>query len=504
MGDQPIVTLRAVSKRFGGVEALKDVSLAIERGTIHALVGENGAGKSTLGKIIGGVYRPDSGQVLVEGRPVAYGSPRDALADGIALISQEVTLVPQRTVMENVFLGIESVRRGFVQEREMRRRYEDLVATSGLYIPPDALVFSLRVAEQKKVEILRAVARNARVIIMDEPTAALSAEETQKLFALVRRLKAAGTTIIYVSHFLQEVLSLADRVTVLRNGQCIRTSPVADETLESLVEAMLGRYVALGFPDKVYPPEEAPVVLSVEGLTREGVFSDITFHVREGEIVGLAGLVGSGRSEIARAIFGADVRTAGIVRVRGRPVNPRSPREAIRAGIAMLPESRKLQGLILKLPVGWNVSLPHLGLVARGPFVRPLVEHHQVEQLLAELDVRPRDPRVEARSLSGGNQQKVLFAKWLFGRPDVLIADEPTAGVDVGAKRAIYRLIHSLAARGMAVVLISSDLGEVLGLAHRVLALRRGRIVGEFTGATAAEDRVMRAIFAADQGGADR
>lgn len=504
MDSQPIVTLRSVSKRFGGVEALKDVSLAIERGTIHALVGENGAGKSTLGKIIGGVYRPDSGQVLIEGRSVAYGSPRDALADGIALISQEVTLVPQRTVIENVFLGIESVRRGFVQEREMRRRYDELVANSGLYIPPDALLFSLRVAEQKKVEILRAVARNARVIIMDEPTAALSAEETEKLFSLVRRLKAAGTTIVYVSHFLQEVLSLADRVTVLRNGQCIRTSSVADETLESLVEAMLGRYVALGFPEKVHPPEEAPVVLSVEGLARDGAFSDISFHVREGEIVGLAGLVGSGRSEIARAIFGADARTAGTVRVRGRPVNPRSPREAIRAGIAMLPESRKLQGLILKLPVGCNVSLPHLGLVARGPFVRPLVERRQVEQLLTELDVRPRDPRVEARSLSGGNQQKVLFAKWLFGRPHVLIADEPTAGVDVGAKRAIYRLIHSLAGSGMAVILISSDLGEVLGLAHRVLALRRGCIVGEFSGPAVTEDRVMRAIFAADQGGADR
>ncbi|MDI6894511.1 MAG: sugar ABC transporter ATP-binding protein [Bacillota bacterium] len=503
MGNQPIAILRSISKRFDGVEALRDVSLAIERGTIHALVGENGAGKSTLGKIMGGVYRPDSGQILVEGRPVAYGSPRDALADGIALISQEVALVSQRTVLDNVFLGIESIRRGFVQNGEMRKRYEQLTTHSGLYIPPDALVSSLRLAEQKKVEILRAVARDARLIIMDEPTAALSAEETQRLFSLIRRLKAIGTTIVYVSHFLEEVLSLADTVTVLRNGQCIRTSPVSQETPESLVESMLGRYVSLGFPEKIYPAARAPVALSVNGLDRNGAFADISFEIRAGEIVGLAGLVGSGRSEVARAIFGADRRTAGTIRVRGKVVNPRSPREAIEAGIALLPESRKLQGLILKLPVGHNVSLPYLRQVAWGPFVRSHIEHRRVGQLLSELDVRPADPRVEARSLSGGNQQKVLFAKWLFGQPYVLIADEPTAGVDVGAKRAIYRLIHSLGREGVAVLLISSDLAEVLGLAHRVLAMRRGRIVGEFSGSELTQDGVMHAIFAADQGGAD-
>lgn len=504
MGNQPIVTLRSVSKRFDGIEALKDVSLAINRGSIHALVGENGAGKSTLGKIIGGVYRCDSGQILVEGRPVAYGSPRDALADGIALISQEVALVPQRTVIENVFLGIESIRWGFMQSAHMRERYEQLTARSGLYIPPDALVSSLRLEDQKKVEVLRAVARDARLIIVDEATAAMSPEEVQRLFSLIRRLRDTGTTIVYVSHFLEEVLSLVDTVTVLRNGQCVKTSPVSQETPETLVEAMLGRYMSLGFPEKVYPARDAPLLLSVEGLGRAGVFTDISFQLRAGEILGLAGLVGSGRSEVARAIFGADVRTAGTIRVRGKTVNPRSPREAIEAGIALLPESRKLQGLILKLPVGHNVSLPHLRQVAHGPFIESHLERARVGQLLKELDVRPVDPRVEARALSGGNQQKVLFAKWLFGRPDVLIADEPTAGVDVGAKRGIYRLIHSLAREGMAVLLISSDLAEVLGLAHRVLAMRSGRIVGEFSGPDLTEGKVMHAMFAADQGGADR
>ncbi|MEW6047628.1 MAG: sugar ABC transporter ATP-binding protein [Bacillota bacterium] len=502
MGDQPAVLLRSVSKRFDGVEALKDVSLAVEQGVVHALVGENGAGKSTLGKIVSGVLRPDGGQIVVRGRTVGFRSPRDALRDGIALISQEVTLVPQLTVVENVFLGIESVRRGFVQPRAMLKRYDELTARSGLYVPPDALVSSLSLADQKKVEILRALARDVQLIVVDEATAAMPLEEAQRLHSLTRRLKATGTTILYVSHYLEEVLSLADIVTVLRNGRCIKTSPVSQETPESLVEAMLGRYVSVGFPDKMYPPSNSPIVLWVEDLTAPRAFTGISFQVRAGEIVGLAGLVGSGRSEVARAIFGAGVRATGTIKVRGRVVNPRSPREAIDAGIALLPENRKAQGLVPRLPVGHNVSLPHLKGVARGPFVEVRREHSKVARLLRELDVRPSDPRAEARTLSGGNQQKVLFAKWLFGRPQVLIADEPTAGVDVGAKRAIYRLIQSLAQEGMAVLLISSDLAEVLGLAHRVLVMRSGRIVGEFFGSDLNEGRVMQAMFTGDRGGA--
>lgn len=503
MQNQTIVTLKAISKVFDGVQALKDVSLSVERGSIHALVGENGAGKSTLGKIISGVYRPDSGQVIVERRPVVYGSPRDALADGIALISQEVALVPQRTVIENVLLGIESNWYGFVREDEMRRRYEELTARSGFHIPPDTVVSSLRIAEQKKVEVLRALARKARLIVMDEPTAALSAEETQKLCALIRGLKAVGTTIIYVSHFLEEVLSLVDTVTVLRNGQLIKTSPVSAETPETLVEAMLGRSISLGFPEKIQPLPNAPVVLSVEGLSRRGVFEDISFRIRAGEIVGLAGLVGSGRSEVARTIFGADRRTAGVIRLCGEMAGIHSPRKAVEAGIALLPESRKLQGLILKHSAGHNVTLPHLRQVALGPLVRAQTEYRQTKALLEQLDVRPPDPRVRVGGLSGGNQQKVLFAKWLFRQPIVFIADEPTAGVDVGAKRGIYQLIHELASEGMAVLLISSDLTEVMGLAHRVLAMRRGRIVSELKGSEMSEDRIMHAIFATEQGGAN-
>ncbi|MGE5541544.1 MAG: ATP-binding cassette domain-containing protein, partial [Bacillota bacterium] len=280
-----------------------------------------------------------------------------------------------------------------------------------------------------------------------------------------------------------------------------KTSPVKEETAGTLVEAMLGKVVSLGFPEKTHPEPGAPVVLSVEGLSREGAFTDVSFEVRKGEIVGLAGLVGSGRSEVARAIFGADRRTAGAVRLQGETARIRSPHEAIDAGVALLPESRKLQGLVMKSTVGLNVTLPHLKRVASGPLIRSRIEYQQTRELLADLDVRPPEPRKVVADLSGGNQQKVLFAKWLFGRPRVLIADEPTAGVDVGAKRAIYHLLHTLAAEGMAVLLISSDLGEVLGMSHRVLAMHRGQIVAEFRDPDMSEERVMHAIFARDEGG---
>lgn len=493
------VELRSVSKRFHGVEALADINLGIEKGTIHALVGENGAGKSTLGKIIAGILAPTEGELLVDGRPVQYTSPRDALADGITMISQELTLVPQRTVLDNVYLGIESHRLGIVDSRRLRRRFEELDAQTGFGLAPETAVAALRVAEQKKVELLRALARNARLLVMDEPTAALSADESRKLLEIVRALKAVGTTVIYVSHFLEEVLELADSVTVLRNGRLIRTSPAADETPESLVTAMLGRSMAMTFPPKEPPRPGAPVVLAVDGLASAGVISDISFSIRAGEIVGLAGLVGSGRSEVARAIFGADRRQSGSIMIDGRPVNVRAPRDAVRAGITLLPESRKLQGLVLGLPVGHNVTLPHLNHVNRVGVMRLALEEQATSKLLRELDVRPPDPRLPVLSLSGGNQQKVLFAKWLFHRPRVLIADEPTHGVDVGAKRAIYRLIKELAAEGMAVLMISSEVEEVLGLAHRVLVMRKGGIVAEFQGASMTEDAVMHAAFATDR-----
>ena len=500
---QPHVEVRGISKRFGGVQALKDIYLSVERGSIHGLVGENGAGKSTLGKVICGALRQDGGELVVDGRPVHFASPRDALTDGITMIQQEIALVPKLSVLENVYLGIESNRVGVMQDRDTRHRFEELITRSDFELPIDAPVSSLSVSDQKKVEILKAVARNARLIVMDEPTAALTDDETAKLIEIVRGLRETGTTIVYVSHFLEEVLSVADTVTVLRNGELIRTSPAQDETPESLVMAMLGRSMSLAFPPKSFPAPDAPVVLSVKDLSLQGGIHDISFDIRAGEIVGLAGLVGSGRTEVARTIFGADRRDTGVIEIHGQPVKIDTPSEAVAAGIALLPESRKDQGLLMKLDVGHNVSLPHLSTVSQGIVVQGRRELRATIDLLEDLDVRPPLPSIRVDSLSGGNQQKVLFAKWLFRHPKLLIADEPTHGVDVGAKRAIYNLITSLAGEGMGVLLISSELEEVLGLAHRVLVMRRGMIVAEFEDypgdrSALSEDAVMRAAFATD------
>jgi len=492
----PHVETRNISKRFDAIEALVDINLTIERGTIHALVGENGAGKSTLGKIISGIIRPDQGELIVNGRVAHYTSPSDALADGITIISQELSLVPKLNVMENVFLGMESRKMGIIQQEVLRQRYAQLIERSGFDIPGNVPVAKMRVADQKKVEILRAIARNAQLIVMDEPTAALSSDETKKLLKIVRWLRATGKTIVYISHYLEEVLSLADVVTVLRNGHLIRTSPASQETPESLVTAMIGRSLNLAFPPKVPMALDAPVVLSVEGLTRNGFIENVSFYVRAGEIVGLAGLVGSGRSEVARAIFGADPIDRGQIRVNGKPVKINSPADAIRTGIVLLPESRKTQGLIMTLGVGQNVTLPHLNTLSKASLISGQREYRETRNLLTGLDVRPPNPAMKVTKLSGGNQQKVLFAKWLFRRPRILIADEPTSGVDVGAKQAIYKLINSLAEQGMGVLLISSEIEEVLGLAHRVYVMRQGRVVAELEGNSLTEEAVMHAVFA--------
>ncbi|MGB2710759.1 MAG: sugar ABC transporter ATP-binding protein [Conexibacter sp.] len=493
------VELRGISKRFGGVHALSDVDLRIAKKSIHALVGENGAGKSTLGKILAGVYRPDAGELLVGGRTVSYRSPRDALVDGITIIAQEPTLVPHRSVLENVFLGVESSAAGVVDDRRTARRFARLVAETGIELPPRRLARSLRVADQQKAEILRAIVRNARLIVMDEPTSALTLDESERLFEVIRRLQELGTTIVYVSHFLPEVLEVADTVTVLRDGRAVRTGPAAEETPQKLVSAMLGRSVELTFPEKEPPAPGAAVVLSVRGLSRPPAVQDVSFEIRAGEIVGLAGLIGSGRSEVARAIFGADRLDDGTFELDGKPFRARSPHDAIRSGVVMLPEDRKTQGLLMLRSILDNVTLPHLEQVSRGGVVNMRAERRSAGDVVKRFDVRARSPKARVNTLSGGNQQKVLFARWLFRSPKVFIADEPTRGVDVGAKLAIYDLIHSLAKQGIAVLLISSEHEEVLGLAHRVLVMRAGRIVAEFDGKTMSEDAVLHAAFAMER-----
>src|SRR5215467_6242197 len=488
------IRLVSIGKRYSGTKALDDVSVEVVGGSVHALVGANGAGKSTLGKIVGGVIRPDGGQLFVDDREVRYTSPREARSDGIATIAQELSPVPHLSVIENVFFGIEPRRFGLVQWRRMRSQYEELVSQWGFELDGNAKVGALRTADKQKVEVLRAVASDARVIVMDEPTSSLTSVETKTLHRMIRTLREGGRTIVYVSHFLDEVLELADTVSVLRSGRLVRTGPAADETEESLVAGMFGAAAAAESFEK---PQRstAAVVLDVSGLERKGVLSDISLQIRAGEIVGLAGLVGSGRSELARAITGADPIDRGTIAVGGTARRIRSSADAMAAGMAFLPESRKDDGLFLELSLAANTTFADLRSVAgRLGVLRRAIERAKTRSLLDSLSIEPPNPAAKVANLSGGNQQKVLFARWLFRNPRVLILDEPTRGVDVAARAAIHRLINKLAAEGTAVLLISSEIEEVLGLAHRVLVMRRGSITREF-GADPPMDAVMEAAF---------
>jgi rhamnose transport system ATP-binding protein len=496
LGDHTHVELADVSKHFGAVRALDAVSLSIARGSIHALVGENGAGKSTLGKIVAGVLAPDDGRLLLDGEAVALRSPREALERGVAMIAQEVNVVAQLTVEENVFLGAEPRGGGFIARRALRRRYEQLAEQAGFDLPATAPAGRLPPAEQQKVEILRALSRDAELIVMDEPTASLGGEETAQLHEIVRSLARAGRTVLLVSHFLREVLALADEVTVLRDGRVVRTSAAAGETEDSLIHAMLGRPLTAAFPTKHVAREDAPAVLTVRDLHAPRV-QGVSFSVRAGEIVALAGLVGAGRTELARAVFGAQRPTAGTVEVaHGRGLSG-GPRARLRAGVAMIPESRTDDGLLLGRSVTENVSLASLAGVSRYGFVRRGAERRRTREALDRWTVHASSPAAPVSSLSGGNQQKLLFARVLLCGPQVLVADEPTRGVDVGAKRAIYDLLVALADEGLGVLLISSELEEVLGLAHRVLVMRGGRIVSELRGEQMTESAVLAAAFEA-------
>jgi simple sugar transport system ATP-binding protein/ribose transport system ATP-binding protein len=488
------VRLVSIGKRYAGTKALDDVSVEVTAGSVHALVGANGAGKSTLGKIIGGVIRPDEGQLFIDGRPVRFPSPREARGDGIAMIAQELSPMPHMSVIENIFFGIEPRRYGLVQWRRLRTQYEELISQWGFELDANAKVGPLRTADKQKVEILRAVASDARVIVMDEPTSSLTSVETRTLHRMIRSLRERGAAIVYVSHFLDEVLELADTVSVLRSGRLVRTAPVAQETEQGLVAGMFGAAAEAEHFDK--PRDStAPVLLEVSGLHRKGVLSDISLQIRAGEIVGLAGLVGSGRTELARAIAGADAIDRGTIAIDGTTCHIRSPADAIAAGMAFLPESRKDDGLFLELSLAANTTFADLGTVAsRFAILRLALEREKTSSLLATLSVEPPVPSAKAANLSGGNQQKIMFARWLFRNPRVLILDEPTRGVDVAARAAIHRLINNLAAQGTAVLLISSEIEEVLGLAHRVLVMRRGSVTREF-GADPPLDAVMEAAF---------
>ncbi|MDO6966411.1 sugar ABC transporter ATP-binding protein [Rhizobium alvei] len=500
MNDEEIyVRLIDVGKEFSGVRVLRNINLDFRKGEIHALVGENGAGKSTVGKIAGGYYSRSSGDLEIFGEAVSHWDPAAALKSGIAMMHQELQLVPELTVAQNVFLGIENNRGSFLTNDEPAR-LAAVIEVCGFQLDPNARAGSLSLADQQKIEIMRAIARDAKVIVMDEPTSSLTADEADRLHATMRRLRAMGRTIIYVSHFLDHVLSIADRVTIMREGAVVRTGSIAEETKASLVAGMLGDAGAdVSYLDKTPPVRGAPPLLSVRGLVSDNGVKGADLEIHPGEIVGLIGLVGSGRTEIARAIFGADKTTAGAVMFDGKDYDDRSPRESVARGLAMVPEDRRKQGLVLSQTVRPNMTLPHLGIFSAGGFMKTGAERNAVRSLIDYFGVSPRHVDGDVVHYSGGNQQKVLLAKWIMEEPKLVILDEPSRGVDLGARRRIHEFIVELARKGAGVLLISSEIEEVLGLAHRAYLVREGRTFREIVPEEQGMDQILWALFHDEQ-----
>ncbi|MDF2981204.1 MAG: rbsA 2 [Devosia sp.] len=490
------VRVRGVAKSFGGTRILDNIDVEIAAGTVHALVGENGAGKSSLGKIIGGYYTPDEGELEILGARVARFSPRDALALGVAMIHQELQLAPELNVVQNVFLGRESQRAGILVGGDLAR-FEALEKACDFGIDPLAKVATLRIAERQKVEIMRAIARDAQVIIMDEPTSSLTEDEADRLHEVIRRLKAQGKTVIYVSHFLDHILANCDNVTIMRDGRVVRTSPMAGETKQTLVDAMLGQAAEILWPAlPAAPAETQPPVAELRGVSTGTGLSDISLVIRPGEIVGLVGLVGSGRTEVARAMFGADRISSGQYLIEGRPVRARfSVYDAIAAGVALVPEDRRKQGLVLTQPTRFNISLGTLGRISRFGILRRGAEIKQTRDMIGHFGIVPGAIDGRVARYSGGNQQKVLLSKWAVARPKLLILDEPSRGVDIGARRRIHDFIVDMAAEGVGVLLISSELEEVINLSHRCYLLSDGRIFAEEPAAALTVESALTRVF---------
>jgi ribose transport system ATP-binding protein len=479
---------RGISKSYGGARALEGVDLSLAPGEVVALLGENGAGKSTLSKVLTGVVSPDAGEMRIGGELYVPQRPADALTAGVAMIHQELRLVPELSIAENVFVGDLPMRGGRVDRGRMRRAAAAQLERVGLEVDPDRPVRELSVAAQQQVEIAKALHRDSRFLILDEPTAPLGEDETEQLFAQMERLRAAGVGMLYISHRLEEIARIADRVVVLRDGRHVAAWDRGDVPLDDIIRAMVGRDVRNRFPDPPAPREE--IVLRARGLTRRGAFEDVSLELRAGEVLGIAGLVGAGRTELVRAICGADKLDDGELELADGPLRPRTPRDAVRRGVVLVPEDRKAQGALLDLPVQDNVALPSLPRLTRHGVLRNGRVRANADELIERLRIKA-EPGQPVGSLSGGNQQKAVIAKWLPCAPRVMVFDEPTRGVDVGARPSIYDAIRSLTEAGAGVIVVSSELEEVLGLANRVLVMSRGRCTGTLERAEATPERVM-------------
>ncbi|MGB8852747.1 MAG: sugar ABC transporter ATP-binding protein [Pirellulales bacterium] len=493
--EMPLLSMHGIAKAYPGVQALRGVDLTLHGGEVLALVGENGAGKSTLMKVLGGAEQPDAGSIHLDGRPVTFRGPQDARAAGIAVIHQEFTLVPGLTAVENIFLGQERCRGGFVDRASERARAADIFRLLGVTIDLDVPCGRLTTAQQQLVEIAKALAFDPRIIVLDEPTAALTAAEADRLFGIVRDLVARGIAAVFIGHRLEEIFALAHRVTVLRDGRHVGDATVGEIDRDGLISLMVGRELADEYPRR--DVSLGPPRLEVRGLRRGQAVRDVSFTVRRGEIVALTGLVGAGRTETVRLVFGADRRDAGEILLDGRPLAVRSPRDAIAAGIGMLTEDRKREGLVLGRSVRENFALPILGRLSRAGLLDLAAERERFAGAVHRLRIKTAHQDVPARDLSGGNQQKVVLAKWLARDCDVLIFDEPTRGIDVGARHEIYLLMNECVAAGTSILMISSDLPEVLGMADRILVMHDGRITGELVnGPDVTQESIMRLAVA--------
>lgn len=496
--DTPLLRLTGVVKDFPGVRALDGVELTVRPGEVHCLLGQNGAGKSTLIKILSGVHQPDAGEITWEGKPVSFAGPQAAMKAGIATIYQELDLVPDMSVAENIFLGHEPRRTGgFVRRGEMGRRAAEVLTRLGHgEIPIARAVGRLPAAAQQIVSMARALSREARLLIMDEPSAVLAHDEVANLFRTIRELTAQGITIIYISHRLEEIREICDRVTVLKDGRTTAANLPANAPTGELVSRMTGRSLEYVFPPRPEAGPSSKELLRVEDLTRHGEFEDVSLSVRPGEIVGIAGLVGSGRSELMETVFGARRPDGGRVLVNGRPLRPGSVRSAVRAGLGLAPEERKSQALLIGEPVQRNIGLATLGRHSIAGFLRRSAERDATVAVAERLELRPRDVTRKAGTLSGGNQQKVVVGRWLLGGTRLLLLDEPTRGVDVGARAELYQVIRDLAADGVGVLMVSSEVPEVLGLADRILVMCEGRIVREAAAEEIDEHTVLDLVMA--------